>query len=506
MKRKLGINIDSVMTSYSYYAFPQSIITADERIGSKIAEFTVLESLRDEWNTVGDIAYSVLKKSWCVVSEDRYRRNCNGCIYRKMEEEDYLSIRVDFQQYTEPWGAVNLFISHGKENILLGDNEYPCRFGHFLYDGVSLYTNGECQNVPKEKLEAPYHFVLSRRGNRVEVYAGKNKARQVAIRELELPGDGDLYIGVQVRHEENSVYPWLFSNYIQLSCDVANRDKRLEFHYGITKHWDCNIFHYFLDTNRYETSDILEMGGVKYIKKCLGRGKYLETKLDQYYISERDEYHSYHHLHQNLIYGYDDQKRCFMLVGYDRNGKLVKTQIGYADLRESLKRNRKGLFQVITYRQDGYHFRFHAGYVRKMIQEYLDGVNSSEMMQHMAPIVDRSYGMEIYDELVSDRGIEVLISDRRVAHVLWEHKLCMAERIAYLTVIGVLEPRDGMELEHTMKELADKVFDLKNILLKYQRRPEKTDADLIKQYLEVIKSGEKKCLEKLLERWKDEED
>lgn len=37
MKRELKVNIDSVMTSYSYYAFPQCIMTAEDKMGSRIA-------------------------------------------------------------------------------------------------------------------------------------------------------------------------------------------------------------------------------------------------------------------------------------------------------------------------------------------------------------------------------------------------------------------------------------------------------------------------------------
>lgn len=37
MRKELAININSVMTSYSYYAFPQCIITAEKRIGDLVA-------------------------------------------------------------------------------------------------------------------------------------------------------------------------------------------------------------------------------------------------------------------------------------------------------------------------------------------------------------------------------------------------------------------------------------------------------------------------------------
>lgn len=503
MKQKLPINIDSVMTSYSYYAFPQCIITAKDRIGNLIAEFTILDSPKTDWKPAGNIQQKGNTDSWMVISTDQYREDCNGCIYRKIEPEDHISIQVDFQQYTEPWAAINLFITDNTDNILLGDIDYLCRFGHFKYDGTSLYINGEYQHIHKKRLYTPYNLVLAKKGNSFDVYAGENRAECLASQNLNLPDDKELYIGVQVKHRENSVYPWIFSNFIQLSSDITNLDRRLEFHYGTLKHWDCNLFHYFLDTNRYNADDILSLGGLKYIKNCLNKGKYIETKLDQYYIADREEYHNFHHLHQNLIYGYDDRIKYLYIVGYTNNGKLVKTKIKYADAVKSIKQNKNILFKIITYEQDSYPMDFDPDYVKQMIQQYLDGTNSSKMLQHIIPASKRTYGIKIYDELTTDQGIEVLISDRRIAHVLWEHKLCMAERINYITAKGFLTPETGCDLNQKMKELANQIFDLKNILLKYQKRPEKTNYELIKNYLKKIQLEEKQCLEHLIVQWKE---
>lgn len=503
MKCELPINIDSVMTSYSYYAFPQCIITAKDKIGSLIAEFTIIDSPKNGWKQAGNIHRKKDKNSWTVISTDQYREDCNGCIYRKLEPEDHISIRVDFQQYTEPWAAINLFITDSTDNILLGDTDYLCRFGHFKYDGTSLYINGNYQNIYKKRLCTPYNLVLNRKGNTLDVYAGENRAKCLASKNLNLPNEKELYIGVQVKHRGNSVYPWIFSNFIQLSSDITNLDRRLEFHYGTLKHWDCNSFHYFLDANKHDASDILSLGGVKYIKNCLNKGKYIETKLDQYYITDREEYHTIHHLHQNLIYGYNDKVKSFYLIGYTNNGKLIKTKIKYADLISGIKQNKSISFKIITYEQDSYPIEFDPDYVKEMIQQYLAGINSSKTMQHIMPASKRNYGIKIYDELSTDEGISVLISDRRIAHILWEHKLCMAERINYITAKGFLTPETGLNLSQKMKKLADQIFDLKNILLKYQRRPEKTNHELIKNYLKKVQSEEKQCLEHLIAQWRE---
>lgn len=69
--------------------------------------------------------------------------------------------KVNFQQESEPWAAVNVFLTDDEENVLLGDNEYICRFGNFIHDGVSLYYSGKKEQM-KERLDGKQgDFVLS---------------------------------------------------------------------------------------------------------------------------------------------------------------------------------------------------------------------------------------------------------------------------------------------------------------------------------------------------------
>lgn len=500
MKKNLDINVGDVITSYSYYAYPQCIMTAKSRVGNKISEFVILDTLKDNWSTRGNIRKNE-KGLWEVISEDFYLRECNGCIYRELEQEDFVSISVNYQQYTQAWAAVNLFITDREEDILTGDNEYLCRFGNFICEGISLCVRGEWRNIAKKKVKPPYQLVLSRKGDQIEVYAGEKRAVRCALENISFSLHKKLFVGVQVKHMDNSYYPWFYSNFIQLSCDVNDSDRRLEYHYGLSKYWDCNIYHYFLDINNYSIDEFCELGGLKFLKKCINQEKYVELKVDQYYISERDEYHAFHHWHQCLVFGYDDHVKALSLVGYNRNGKLICTKIRYSDFLHSIKSDASGTVKVMRYSEDRYWYLFQETYVKRMIQEYVEGINSSEPFQNVTPRTKRIYGLQIYDELASKKGIQVLIADRRIAHVLWEHKRCMEQRIAYMTEQNIFSVVMGKYLMEQMCKIKKKVFDLKNILLKYQICPEKTDSFLIQRYLVEIRDSEKRCLEQMLDQW-----
>ena len=80
----------------------------------------------------------------------------------------------------------------------------------------------------------------------------------------------------------------------------------------------------------------------------------------------------------------------------------------------------------------------------------------------------RHYGLSVYEELKSEKGVQVLIADRRVAHVLWGHKQIMCERIRFL-ISGRYLPDGSEYLYEGMQEIGRMVFDLKNILLNIYR-------------------------------------
>ena len=108
----------------------------------------------------------------------------------------------------------------------------------------------------------------------------------------------------------------------------------------------------------------------------------------------------------------------------------------------------------------------------------------------------RHYGVSVYEELKSEKGVQVLIADRRVAHVLWEHKQIMCERIRFL-ISGKYLPDGSEYLYEGMQEIGRMVFDLKNILLKYQMRPQRANVQTIQERLSEIQIKEAGCLRDL---------
>ena len=72
-----------------------------------------------------------------------------------------------------------------------------------------------------------------------------------------------------------------------------------------------------------------------------------------------------HHLHQNLLYGYDDKKKIFMAAGYENSGKLHTYTVSYSDMMAILKQNINLVIKVITYHQGFRFYRFVPEYIQE---------------------------------------------------------------------------------------------------------------------------------------------
>ena len=498
---ELPISTTPEVRTYSYYALPQCIIMAEERIGKRIAEFEIIETNQDDWTSIG------LKKEgtkWVYDSEDKYNRACNGCIYRPLANNDgYVHIKIDFQQDPEPWAAINVFVTDDKENILLGDNDYICRFGNFIHDGVSLYYSGKKEEIAVRQDGREGEFVLSLSKGKLESFFGQGKQIK-KIGEKRVTTGKRLYIGVQVKHNENAFYPWLFSNFIQINCNIDCKFRGLDY-YCFFRDERHDIVNYFLDYSYLTSEDMEYYGVVKLLKWELCQKRYVEMKLDQYYIKGRDEYHSKHFEHQILIYGYDDTRKCFLLVGYSNNGKIQKFTIKYKEAEQSIKRYPEADIKRISYCQGLRWYEFIPEYVQKVCQDYLEGRNTELDAQAYFPIEkERVYGMKIYEQLNTNTGINVLVADRRLSYLLYEHKRLMKERLKYMYTKDLV----NVELYQKMSNIADKLvktsFNLMHTTQKYRFRPDKQNDEILKTQLKELEKNDRKLMQSIVYEWKIE--
>ncbi len=502
MRIELPVNFNPDIYTYSYYGYNHAIISADERIGNLAARFKIYDYADKKWDCTTKCIINKDNGEFEFISDNPYQCDLNGCIYRELLQKDYIHVLLEFQEYTVPWGAVNLFIADEQKDIM-DDEKYFCRFGYYNWNGLYLMGNNTPQIISSSCNKMPIHLLLHRNKNLVEAYAGENEKKLKRVGKFHLPSfsGGTLKMGVQIKLNDNSYYNWFFSNFIQISCNIYNKDRVLDYYYGVQKDWQWNTVHYFLNYSKYDIGVVKKYGYINFVIDCIRQGRYIELMVDQYYLENRDEYHTGHHFHQNLIYGYDKKRKMFLLVGYTNHGKITKAEISFRDFRYML--SRKCVVKevtVIEYQQDGYRYWFHEEDVFQMLYEYLEGINSSVHLAHIVPKTKRIYGIKVYDEFLTEEGKKVFLNDRRIAHLLYEHKCCMIKRLQFLNHKQVISQQIAAEYEKLYGEIRNKMLNIRNLVIRNQMAGDVSVQDLIFIQLNEVKNSEKQILEEFLNK------
>ena len=309
---------------------------------------------------------------------------------------------------------------------------------------------------------------------------------------------GNWKIGVQIR-QNDSVYPhWFFRNFLQISCDLNSVNRPLDFMFGIEKDWHFYWVNQFLETSKIPFSFVKSYGMMKFIRNSIDEGKYIELRLDQYYISDREEYRHRHFMHQNLIYGYDDSLKILYLLGYNSVGKMSKTTISYADVKYQF--NKRGCVSnvyLIEYKPEAYGVTYQPEYIRRMLIQYLESYNSSLDFGHIIEARNRVFGFACYAELMSEKGLNLILKDRRVLHLLYEHKFVMEQRLEYLAYFENHNAKIRKCFED-YNDIVGSALNIRNLALKYQINGDEKIRNKIFNSLKEMMDKEKKILSEVV--------
>ena len=157
--------------------------------------------------------------------------------------------------------------------------------------------------------------------------------------------------------------------------------------------------------------------------------------LDESHIPDSENYQCSYFLHENLIYGFDDDtEQVSVLHIYQGKPKLIKLS------RSDLEKAYCGFPAVcFKYSPDSTTYTLDIYHIYSRMQDYLSGRNSSEDHAYICENDEGYFGIDVYNALLSDkRSREVFFRDVRVAYMLSEHKKCMKERFAYFYEMSII--------------------------------------------------------------------
>lgn len=184
-------------------------------------------------------------------------------------------------------------------------------------------------------------------------------------------------------------------------------------------------------------------GGIlDYIRAHVVSGEYINVHLDEFYLTHKDYYQTRHFVHENLIYGFDDEKQELYAYGIATRQQTQQYTISYLEFLTAYEKGKLFYFCGAEYLdQEGY-----APVLLCKVKEIPEYVFSFQEMQeklkaYLHPKPEEKvgedihvYGRDIYTwitrELTGETDYGIV--DFRVFHLLYEHKKCILRRMEYL--------------------------------------------------------------------------
>ncbi len=176
---------------------------------------------------------------------------------------------------------------------------------------------------------------------------------------------------------------------------------------------------------------------------------------------------------------------------------LLEQAIVHADLTGHYDPDGLRLFQYDP--QARYDFDIHL--VREHLVDLLYARNTSKRFRLLANPIDGAYGLATYDCL--KHFLASFLSppfsiDIRPAHILWEHKKCMVERLKYMETQGYIKAEDGFSIQYD--ELARKTGMIRMMLLKFRKTHNPDLIHRLCSHLDALTEEERGLLEDLLDK------
>ena len=310
---------------------------------------------------------------------------------------------------------------------------------------------------------------------------------------------------------------WLYCNYIQLIFQNPDlfEDQPLKFYKlslnsGFVWDADCPMLVYDRiprDLNSFFSKDIISL-----ICFAIDHEKYPVIYLDEYYLTYRSQYHQFHYIHENLFWGYDEEKEILKGVAYvtDNTGYSFKSfSVSFAEVREAYQaymntnvseigEMRNKIIFLSHEKERIYGFNIQA--VITGLREYINAWPSEMRFVELSARnlgEDFRYGMDIYEAFIE------YIQERKIAasiipfQLLAEHKSLMCSRYRYMVENHYIVSREEVETE--LMKLEQDAFVLKMIYLKYQMSRNERMIEKVVDGIRRLKASEQQVLPKFLE-------
>jgi hypothetical protein len=195
----------------------------------------------------------------------------------------------------------------------------------------------------------------------------------------------------------------------------------------------------------------------------LNQGWYLEAQIDEFFLTGRACHQRVHSVHDNLLFGYDLERRTLLVAGYAQDYGTAELPLSdvlaafYLMPKSQLARRR-----LVAYRPCTAAPALDVEAIAAQLRDYLDSRASLSPAQlrrsppyWKARRTTGRWGLATYaafDEYVTRQASTGSELDLRATRTLWEHKLGMLARLRRLESLGCLRSEGSLAARYAAVE------------------------------------------------------
>lgn len=489
----LPINEKPSVTTCIHYAYPCAII--ESPLLSRIVTKNIVEH---QWNEISENVRKAVHGEVIEFYEQGNSSNkYNFCMWKECEGNETVELLIEHFKELNLFRYVDVLVFYGDEEHELEIENKQCsvrwnQYGYFTGKEMHCFDTKIYTSIRTTIKDDYVTFWASQNGENWEIvksiYLSKrdNERRKILFQ---------FYWG------EDTYTAWKSMNFIQLLYNRDNpyRGISLDYYFFTRKNHDNGYGHYsnYIDTNYDVIYDYLDcFKSVRdFFVWCIKHNYYVSVCIDEYYLPGRRCYKKYHYQHYNLIYGYDDDKEIYYIMGFEDDIVLSEVSCEIINM-ENIKSEK-----IIRYKyklNENTNFTFNKERLIDILREFVASVPMGRSVENIMTSENLEYGIDVLKVFWRDeKEQEKLFKDKRISFLIWEHSVLMKERIEYVYSLGYLTQNEYVFLKEAAEGVVQKANSLLVSILKCIVSGNKNDKPL--KLLQDIYDAEKKLCQNLIQ-------
>lgn len=292
-----------------------------------------------------------------------------------------------------------------------------------------------------------------------------------------------LQLSVILAHEETR--EWYYENFINIYMESLNNICFTDMSFGMLCRY-TTVFDY--SVSKYE--DTVHSNIVDRVRhELLDEHNYAYLYVDEYYISCKKAYMNYHFHHQALIYGFDDDKRVFNAIAFDKSGHFAELEYKYNEVitgyEEAFKcepETKNDTFGVVFFKiRPDFSHKLNPTHMIHSLSEYVNGCVPKNLhyVQHNMPQAafrqdcDCVFGLNVIKraaalfQTISPEDYTFV--DFRRVHFLYEHVAMLLERFRYIGQAFLPDSAEYTKLVGEYETVTQQYMTIRLMVLKMQQ-------------------------------------